>query len=171
MEKIKSNIKLYSLNLLLILFLLLSFVSNEYFMLTFIILLFIILNFYIMKNIETFVSNNEEEFNLYNKINAISGYDETLLQEFHNKLELLKNESVQSKKSDQFYDILYYLKDKIEEERSEDIVDLEYDEIIDTLEYNNITINEIENVLNETSIDIDDEEEELSNLQNELVME
>lgn len=171
MEKIKSNIKLYSLNLLLILFLLLSFVSNEYFMLTFIILLFIILNFYIMKNIETFVSNNEEEVNLYNKINAISGYDETLLQEFHNKLELLKNENVQSKKSDQFYDILYYLKDKIEEERSEDIVDLEYDEIIDTLEYNNITINEIENVLNETSIDIDDEEEELSNLQNELVME
>ena len=110
MEKIKSNIKLYSLNLLLILFLLLSFVSNEYFMLTFIILLFIILNFYIMKNIETFVSNNEEEVNLYNKINAISGYDETLLQEFHNKLELLKNENVQSKKSDQFYDILYYLK-------------------------------------------------------------
>lgn len=171
MEKIKSNIKLYSLNLLLILFLLLSFVSNEYFMLIFIILLFIILNFYIIKDIEPFVSSNEEEVNLYNKINAISGYDQNLLQEFHNKLELLKNENVQSKKSDNFYDILYYLKEKLEEERPDDQVDLEYDELVDTLEYNNVSINEIYNVLNDTEVDIDEEEAEILDLQNEIAIE
>jgi hypothetical protein len=140
-------------------------------MLIFIILLFIILNFYIIKDIEPFVSNNEEEVNLYNKINSISGYDQNLLQEFHNKLELLKNENVQSNKSDKFYDILYYLKGKLEEERPDEQVDLEYDELVDTLEYNNVSINEIYNVLNETDIDIDEEEAEISDLQNKISME
>ena len=171
MEKIKSNIKLYSLNLLLILFLLLSFVSNEYFMLVFIILIFIILNFYIMKDIECFSSNNEKEVNLYNKINSINGYDQNLLQEFHNKLQILKNENVQSKKSDYFYDLLYYLKGKLEQEIPDDQVNLEYDELLDTLEYNNVSINDIDDVLNDTEIDIDEEEAKISNLQNEIDME